>query len=131
MYKEIKGDLIDLALKGKFDVIAHGCNCFCKQKSGIARQMVENFGTDNFYLECYQKGDINKLGQIDFEFFDSNIFENLTNSFTVINCYTQYKYGRNHKDGVQKPLDYDALKLCLKKINHIFVIMFSCQCKWL
>ena len=28
-YQEIEGDLIKLAQEGKFDVIAHGCNCFC------------------------------------------------------------------------------------------------------
>ena len=26
--KEVFGDLIELALVGKFDVIVHGCNCF-------------------------------------------------------------------------------------------------------
>jgi hypothetical protein len=42
-YKEIKGDLIALALAGEFSVIAHGCNCFSTQKSGIAKYMVEHF----------------------------------------------------------------------------------------
>jgi O-acetyl-ADP-ribose deacetylase (regulator of RNase III) len=27
--KVIKGDLIQLAKDGKFDLIVHGCNCFC------------------------------------------------------------------------------------------------------
>ena len=35
-YKEIEGNLISLALAGNFDVIAHGCNCFCTMQSGIA-----------------------------------------------------------------------------------------------
>lgn len=26
-YQEVDGDLIELAKKGEFDVIAHGCNC--------------------------------------------------------------------------------------------------------
>ena len=39
---------------------------------------------------------------------------------TVVNCYTQFMYGKNHTDGVSKPLDYEALTLCLKKINHMF-----------
>ena len=67
-YQEIIGDLIKLANKGNFDVIARGCNCFCKQKSGIAKAMVENFGTDNFCVypgeDQVNKGDINKLGTI-------------------------------------------------------------------
>ena len=35
-YEEVYGDLIDLALQGKFDVIIHGCNCFHKMGSGLA-----------------------------------------------------------------------------------------------
>ena len=38
----------------------------------------------------------------------------------VINAYTQFKYGRNHADGVKNPLDYEALTLCMRKINHEF-----------
>lgn len=32
--KIIKGDLIKLALDGKFDVIIHGCNCFAQWEQG-------------------------------------------------------------------------------------------------
>ena len=39
---------------------------------------------------------------------------------TVVNAYTQYSYGRNHSDGVDKPIDYEALTLCLRKMNHNF-----------
>lgn len=112
MYKEIQGDLIDLALKGNFDVIAHGCNCFCKQKSGIAKQMSSVFDTDIFDLEINTEGDINKLGQID--------YEDKGNNLTVVNCYTQYKYGKNHKNGDENPRDYDAIILCMRKLNHEF-----------
>ena len=38
----------------------------------------------------------------------------------IVNSYTQYLYGKNHADGVSKPLDYDALTLCMRKINHVF-----------
>lgn len=34
--KTIKGDLIQLALANEFDVIIHGCNCFCTMGKGIA-----------------------------------------------------------------------------------------------
>ena len=40
--------------------------------------------------------------------------------FYVVNSYTQYNYGRNHSDGDDKPLSYEALTLCLRKINHKF-----------
>jgi O-acetyl-ADP-ribose deacetylase (regulator of RNase III) len=66
MYKEIKGDLIELALAGEFDVIAHGCNCHCAMNRGIAVAMKEHFHCDEFSLENKQQsGNINKLGQID------------------------------------------------------------------
>lgn len=108
--KEIKGNLIELALQGKFDVIAHGCNCFCTQKSGLAPQMVKYFGTDKFPLEqVLYKGDINKLGHIDYQ---GTVFHGYP--FFVVNAYTQYAYGK----GLH--LDYEALTLCLRKINHIF-----------
>lgn len=70
--KTIKGDLIKLALAGEFDVIVHGCNCFCTQKSGIAKQMAESFATHKYDSERYDKqfnkhnyGDIRKLGNIE------------------------------------------------------------------
>ena len=134
-YKEIDGDLIQLALQGEFDVIAHGVNCFCTQKSGLAPQMVRAFGTDNFKLEGSEyKGDIRKLGNIDFKEFyqekeefggkwvrypDEDNF--ITGKqLTVVNAYTQDRFGKNHKGGVSKPIDYEALTLCMRKINNIF-----------
>lgn len=152
MYNEIKGDLITLALEGKFDVICHGLNCFCNQGAGIALQMVRVFDTHTFPLEQEQKymldkdgeewyektnykGDINKLGQIDYRLLyiqqdDTGLYYKTEyvnkkdipnyNQLTVVNAYTQYNYGANHKDGDKKPVDYEAIALCMKKINHIF-----------
>jgi O-acetyl-ADP-ribose deacetylase (regulator of RNase III) len=150
-YTEIKGDLIELAKQGKFDVIAHGCNCFCTMGAGIAVPMKVAFGCDKFQMERTEervyssvddevgytrntgnRGDISKLGNIDYE----NILFNTKTGriligyslpkpefiieFTVVNAYTQYHYGRNHKDGVQTPIDYEALTLCMRKMNSIF-----------
>jgi len=47
-YQEIEGDLIVLAKEGKFDVIAHGCNCQCIMGAGLAPQMAKAFGADKF-----------------------------------------------------------------------------------
>jgi O-acetyl-ADP-ribose deacetylase (regulator of RNase III) len=119
MAKKIKGDLIKLALQGKFDVIVHGCNCFNTMGAGIAVQMANVFGCDKFNMEYKNyKGDINKLGQIDHRNFNIVLGKVLTPysfdeiNLTVINAYTQFETGRN--------LDYVALKLCLKKINYLF-----------
>lgn len=145
-YQEIYGDLIIEAKKGAFDVIAHGCNCFCNMGAGIAVAMKKEFGADKFPLEqefedavadlwegeskykTGNKGNINKLGQIDYkpinvipiykkiygqdspDFGGKNIY--------IVNCYTQYGYGNPKGD-----LDYEALTLCMRKINSRFAGM--------
>lgn len=130
MVNIIKGNLISMALNSDFDVIAHGCNCFCTMGAGIAPQMVEAFGVDKFVLEHINfKGDINKLGQIDWGGFylkngkaRQNKSPQMGKQYDlfVINAYTQYRYGKNHTDGDEKPIDYEALTLCMRKINHMF-----------
>jgi O-acetyl-ADP-ribose deacetylase (regulator of RNase III) len=109
-YQEIEGDLIVLAKAGKFDVIAHGCNCFCKMKRGLAPQMAKAFDCDTFFLEGPDwQGDINKLGQIEFRWVFNSV------GLWVVNAYTQY-----HWDTDTKPFDYDAFTLCARKMNHTF-----------
>lgn len=132
MYKEIDGDLISLAKQGTFDVITHGCNCLCQMGAGIAPQMASAFGCNNFKMEGDEyRGDINKLGTIDYEtlYYEDNMRwvkypdENgkfSSRSITIVNSYSQFKYGTNHTDGVSKPLDYEALTMCMRKINHTF-----------
>jgi len=113
-YQEIEGNLITLAKENTFDVIAHGCNCFCTMGAGIAPQMAEAFLCNKFNMERDEfKGDINKLGTIDYGYFH-------VSGLTVVNAYTQYNYGKNHADGDSRPLDYEALTLCLRKMNFIF-----------
>mgnify|MGYP006160996517 FL=1 len=115
MYQEIEGDLIALAKECMFDVITHGCNCMSNMGAGIAPQMAKAFGVDQYPLESFtRKGDINKLGQIEW------LIERDGAIPFVVNSYTQFSYGKNHADGVSKPLDYEALTLCMRKINHRF-----------
>jgi len=155
-YQEIDGDLIRLAKQGTFDVITHGCNCFCQMGAGIAPQMADAFGCDEFKMEIKSyidytedgldfkvitknRGDINKLGTIDYQhqylWFEHPAVTEPgvaypmnskspgqpgVRDIIVVNSYTQYNYGKNHKDGVAKPIDYEALTLCLRKINKTF-----------
>ena len=46
--KKIKGDLIALAIQGEFDLIIHGCNCFCTMGAGISKTIKSKF--PNAYL---------------------------------------------------------------------------------
>jgi len=113
MYNEIEGDLIKLAKEGHFDVIAHGCNCFCRMKRGIAPQMAAAFGCDVFKLEDVKySGDINKLGQIDVVLISR---KDLAKAVYVVNAYTQYQWSTE-----TKPFDYEAFTLCMRKMNAIF-----------
>ncbi len=103
-----KGDLIQRALAGEFDAITHSCNCFCRMKRGIAPQLAKAFGCNKFNLESTGwEGDINKLGVIDFAD---------VNGVTVINSYMQFHWKFPSRFGI--PFDYDACRLCLRKINY-------------
>jgi len=132
--KIIKGDLIELALQGHFEVITHGCNCQNVMGAGIAVPMKQNFKCDTFPMESPEfKGDINKLGTIDY-MVHNLILQKLIKlgnlnllapdfggqNLIVVNSYTQYRYGRNHADGDKSPYDYEAITLCMRKINHLF-----------
>lgn len=132
-YKEVKGDLIKLAQIGTFDVIAHGCNCHCAMGAGIAPQMAKAFGADKFQMERPQyAGEVNKLGTIDYEEFEVSTMSCLPKGYTgistqelrypltVVNAYTQFGFGANHKGGQLKPVDYEAITLAMRKMNHIF-----------
>lgn len=126
MYTEITGNLITEAKKGNFDVIAHGCNIYCSMGAGIAPQMAQYFGADKYPLEMKPfMGDINKLGQIEWRWIDLETGEHRNkrsknHTLAVVNCYTQENFGKNHEGGDAIPLDYEALTLCLRKMNHEF-----------
>lgn len=128
MYVELEGDLIELSLNHGFDVIAHGCNCLSTMGAGIALQMKKAFGCDKFKMEL-SGPNINKLGCIDYEGFkivDNHAIKSslIDSDLIVVNAYTQYRYGMNHFDGQYAPLDYEALTLCLRKMNKEFNGMY-------
>lgn len=108
--KKIKGDLIKLALDKKFDVIIHGCNCFCDFGAGIAKQIKETF-PQAFEVDKKTKiGDNSKLGEITFakiKLKNSELF--------VVNGYTQFS-----PVGSGVLADYEAIKSVFKEVNKNF-----------
>ena len=110
-YKEIKGNLIELALKGNFQIIAHGANCFCRMKSGIAKQISEKIPDAVRADNETKPGDITKLGNFT---IGSIIVGDKINGI-ILNLYTQYMYGTD-----SRKVDYEALTLCLRKVNKIY-----------
>lgn len=110
---EYKGNLIEEALEGKIEIIAHGVNCFCTQKKGIAKNMADKFQTDKFPMEAAMfAGDLNKLGTTDWKIKTTKHKEK---SVWVVNMYTQFHWSQSSVYGI--PLDYDALRLCFRKLN--------------
>jgi O-acetyl-ADP-ribose deacetylase (regulator of RNase III) len=105
-----KGDLIKLALDGKFDVIIHGCNCFNTMGAGIALTIRIEFPEALKADNKTHKGNKNKLGT-----YSSATVTKNGHDITVVNAYTQYEYkGRGVK------ADYKAIKNVFKKVKRDF-----------
>lgn len=102
-YREVSGDLISLAKQGNFDIIAHGCNCFCVMGAGLALQIKNHFPEAEKADKNYDRLLDAKLGNMSYAGYENLI---------VCNLYTQYEPGPN--------LDYEALTLCLRKLNYRF-----------
>lgn len=102
--KYIDGDIIKLSKD--FEVICHGCNCFCNMGTGLAKQIKIK------YPEAYKadlttrKGDKKKLGSCSYHDYGG---------FVVINAYTQYFYGGNKVNA-----DYNAIRKCMKWIKNTY-----------
>lgn len=101
--KTISGDLIQLAENGHFDVIAHGCNCFCTMGAGIAKAVKEVFHAAFEADKATQRGDRAKLGTCSFAEIALG-----SSSLVVVNAYTQFDWrGRGPK------VDYAAVRSCM------------------
>lgn len=108
----IDGDLLDMTLEGKFDVIVHGCNCRCNMGSGIAGQIAKRFLEAVRVDRLTVDGDYNKMGNFTYAQIPVSDW---TKKFTLVNLYTQYNPG-SPSPGCTIPLDYDALTLGLRKV---------------
>ncbi len=103
----LHGDLIQLGLAGRFDVIVHGCNCQCTMQRGIAKTirkfLPEAYAADQQTIA----GQREKLGTI-------SVAEIVRDEvrFTVVNAYTQW-----HWRGKGVKADYDAIRSAMRLIN--------------
>lgn len=106
----VVGDLINLALDGRFDVIIHGCNCFCSMGGGIARSIQEEFPEAYAADLLTVKGDRNKLGT----FSHVSVTRN-GNRITIVNGYTQF-----HFHGQSILTDYEAVRAVFAGVKQQF-----------
>lgn len=101
-----KGNLLDLAEAGEFDIVVQGCNCFNTMGGGIAREIRERYPEVAYVDFKTEKGDYHKLG---------NWTECDAGRFTILNCYTQYNMSRGND-----VFEYTAFQLILQKILHCY-----------
>lgn len=90
MLKHAKGNLINMAADGQFNIIMHGCNCHNTMGSGIAREIRERY-PEAYAVDCMTTaGDRNKLGTITVVAVDNDV----GGTMVIVNAYTQYNFNR-------------------------------------
>jgi O-acetyl-ADP-ribose deacetylase (regulator of RNase III) len=104
--KHTKGNLLDLAEAGDFDVVVQGCNCFNTMGGGIAREIRERYPVAATVDSETLKGDYRKLG---------NWTTAFTGKFLIVNAYTQY----NMSQGTDV-FEYTAFQLILEKLSFAY-----------
>lgn len=107
MYKEVKGDIFENM--HNFDVLIHGCNCFCTMGAGIAKIIKQKFPSA-YDADCSTiKGDKDKLGSF-------TVVYDLNHDVEIVNAYTQYHYNSNNTD----LFDYEAWTSICRQLNRIY-----------
>jgi O-acetyl-ADP-ribose deacetylase (regulator of RNase III) len=110
MLKHTKGNLLDLAEAGEFDIIVQGCNCFNTMGGGIAREIRERYPAAALFDNETEKGDYNKLGNY------TVVYPEFTNGkFMIVNAYTQYNMSRG-----TDVFEYTAFQLILEKLTFVY-----------
>lgn len=118
MLNMMKGNLIDLAEAGHFDIIVHGCNCQNTMGSGIAKEIKERYPQAYEIDTAYHKKimfEVEKLGNYTEAFIEEPIIGS-SHQFRIINAYTQVGYlprGIDH-------FEYVSFILILKKLSVIY-----------
>jgi len=103
--KYIKGDLVRDAERD-FDVVAHGCNCYCTMGAGIALGVKIKWPQAYAADKASAFADKGKLG---------TYTQWISNDITVVNMYTQWDY-----KGSSVNADYDAIRNCMKLMKQNF-----------
>ena len=114
--KIVKCDLLKFAEQSEFDVIIHGCNCFCAMGAGIARTIRREYPAA-YQADCKtEKGSKTKLGT-----YSSAKVHSSGYCFEIVNAYTQYRakgFFRWWGRGVL--VDYDAINSVMSLIKSDF-----------
>jgi O-acetyl-ADP-ribose deacetylase (regulator of RNase III) len=109
--KHTKGNLLDLAEAGAFDIVVQGCNCFNTMGGGIAREIRERYPHVAEADAETVRGDYNKLGN----WTRAVVVEEPKYAFTIINAYTQFDMSQG-----TDVFEYTAFELILQKLVRLY-----------
>ena len=127
MLKHTKGNLLDLAEQGNFDIIVHGCNCHITMGSGIAKEIRERY--PDAYKADYQYmmdedgrryPPVFKLGN----YSKAAVYGSGRTLFTIINAYTQLDYNKKDEEFIDR-FEYESFYLILKKLETLGPVKFG------
>ena len=107
-----KGNLLDMADNGDFDIIIQGCNCFNAMGAGLAPQIAKRYPMAEGVDSDTVKGSIQKLGNWTYAWNTED--PNHPVQFRIINAYTQYVTSQQGED----VFEYAAFELILRKLAH-------------
>lgn len=108
--KECTGNLLALALQGEFDVIVHGCNCFCNMGAGIAKSIKKQFPEAYAVDQTTSPADHSKLGS-----YSQTLIQRDGIQFVILNAYTQFDW---RGKGVKA--DYSAIRKAFATLRKEF-----------
>lgn len=111
MLKHTKGNLLDLAEAGEFDVVVQGCNCFNTMGGGIAREIRERYPDVAEVDALTTRGDYNKLGN----YTKGIVNVDDSHAFVIINAYTQFEMSKG-----EDVFEYVAFGLILQKLERLY-----------
>ena len=112
MLKHTKGNLLDLAEAGDFDIVVQGCNCFNAMGAGLAPQIAKRYPRAEEVDSATVRGNIAKLGN--FTMAWSDYYDKDIKPFKIINAYTQYVTSQQGED----VFEYDSFAVILRKLAH-------------
>ena len=109
---KVKGNLLDMADAGEFDIIIQGCNCFNAMGAGLAPQIARRYPAAEEVDSKTVRGNIAKLGNWTMAW--SSHYDETIKPFKIINAYTQYETSKQGED----VFEYAAFELILRKLAH-------------
>lgn len=122
--KYIIGNLIDFALDGQFDVIAHGCNCFKNFGAGIALE-IKNRIPQAYNADIrHSNPSLGNYSQVVVQTPIKRNDEFIPHDLVVVNCYSQHFYGKPYSETNKTKYSfdtaearYDAIRSCMSRLK--------------